>query len=110
MESKNGGKTQQRTSFEERCREVERKIVQKIDTAAAACKQAEDEFAATSEHVEGHNEATAYADNRKDETATKEHAERCDEATAVEDKGRNEAIAAAAKESDREDILRGPGF
>ena len=60
------------------------KIVQKIDTTAAACKQVEDETAATSEHAEGHNEATAAAD-----------------------KGRNEATAAAAakKRSDSRDIL-----
>ena len=77
-------KYEETTSFEERCRELERKIVPEIDTTAAACKKAEDEPAATSEHVEGHNEATTAAD-----------------------KGRNEAIAATAKKkSDREDILR----
>ena len=80
---------------------LERKIVQKVVTTAAACKQAEDP-AATSEH----NVATAAAD-KKDEAATKKRDENFDEATAAEDKEKNEATASAAKkQSDREDILR----
>ena len=102
-------KNEETTRFEERCRESERQIVQKVDTTAAACKQAEDEPAATSEHAEGHNEATAAEDKKKDAVTTKKHAEKCGEAAAAEDKGRNEAAAAAAaamKKLDRVDILR----
>ena len=77
-------KCEETTRLEERYRELERQIVQKIDTTAAACKQVEDEAAATNEHAEGHNEATAAAD-----------------------KGRNEATAAAGKKkSDGEHTLR----
>ena len=81
-------------------------IVQKFGTSEGACKHVEDEPAATSEHAERHNEATAAADRRKGEAATKEHAEGCDEATAAADKGWNEATRAAAKKSGKEDILR----
>ena len=52
-------------------------------------------LAATSEHAEGHNEATAAADR---------HAEGRDEAAAA-GKGRNEATAVAAKKN-MEDVLR----
>ena len=63
-------KYEETTRYEERYRELKRKIMQE-DVTTAACKQAEDEPAATSEHVEGHNEATAAADKRKDEAANK---------------------------------------
>ena len=73
----------------------------RTETTAAACKQVKDEAAATCEHAEGHNEATAVAGKRKNEAATSEHAEGCDEAAAAADKGRNEAF------SSKEDVGQG---
>ena len=55
-------KFEESARFEERYRELESTSVQKVDTTAASCKQ-------TSEHVEGHNVATAAADKKKDEAA-----------------------------------------
>ena len=74
-------------------------------TTSSVMQVGGDEPAATSEHFEGHNEATAAADKRKGEAAYKEHVQICDEATAAEDKGTNEATfaAAAKKRSGRED-------
>ena len=57
-------KYEEATRFEERYRALGRNIVQKFDSAAAACKQVEDEAAATNEHPEGHNKVTAAADKR----------------------------------------------
>ena len=98
-------KYEEATRFEERFRELERKIVQEEDTTAAAREYTEDEPAAISEHGDGLNETTESADKRKVEAANKEHTEKCDETTVVQDKGRNEATVAAAKmKSSEEDI------
>ena len=44
---------------------LKEKSCKKTETTAAACKQVKDDAAATSEHAEGHNEATVVAGKRK---------------------------------------------